>query len=104
MAKDRWFQLVDDRLEDIPSRIQDLKSGYTERLIFFLILIIAGAMHMILKGDNNTFAIGCFISFAGVAGIMTISITAHTQLCLYRGIVEMRQHMDRIHQEKGNTA
>jgi hypothetical protein len=91
MAEDRWFRLLDDKLDDIPARIEQLKTSYRQRTTIFFMLMAVGLLVVGWAGSNDLIAIGCFIAVTGIVGVMALSTMCHTQLCLYRAIREMRQ-------------
>ena len=91
MAEGRWFRLLDDKLDDIPARIEQLKTSYRQRTTIFFVLIVVGLLVIGWAGSNDLIAIGCFIAVTSIVGVMALSTMCHTQLCLYRAITEMRQ-------------
>jgi hypothetical protein len=82
VTQDKWFQLIEDGLEDIPRSISHLKTSFTQRTIIFFALIGLGLLMMIWGGENSMIAIGVFVSITGMTGIMTLSIMVHNQICL----------------------
>jgi len=91
MLKDRWFEIINDEIDDIPKHVVQLKSKYWQTTSLFLIVVIAGSAIMGIGKANGIIAVGCFCAITGILGILSQAIMCHTQLCLYRFIKEIRK-------------
>ena len=91
MAEDRWFKIINDNIDDIPRRVEQLKSEYWRKASLFMVLVIVGSATMGVAKANGLVAIGCFVAVTGILGILALATMCHTQLCLYRLIKEMRK-------------
>lgn len=91
MAEDRWFKIMNDNVDDIPSRVEQLRSEYWQKASLFMILVVVGSTTMGIAKVNGLVAIGCFVAVTGILGILALATMCHTQLCLYRLIKEMRK-------------
>jgi hypothetical protein len=90
MAEDRWFKIINDEIDDISKRVEQLKSEYWRKASLFMVLVIAGCATMGVAKANGIVAIGCFVAVTGILGILALATMCHIQLCLYRLIKEMR--------------
>ena len=91
MEEDRWYKIVNDELEDIPMRVEQLKSKYWQQAWIFIVCTIAGSAIMGFGKVTGIIAVGCFLAVAGIIGIFALATMYHTQLCLYRAIKEIRR-------------
>ena len=91
MVDDKWYKIINDKIDDIPKRVEQLKSEYWRKASLFMVLVIAGSTTMGVAKATGVVAIGCFVSVTGILGILAMATMCHTQLCLYRLIKEMRK-------------
>ncbi|MBN1384475.1 MAG: hypothetical protein JW983_06340 [Elusimicrobia bacterium] len=95
MTEDKWFRIINDKMEDIPARVKKMKSKYWKINSVFIGLIILGT---IITGNCQD-TISCFLAIVlavtGIAGIMAVATMCHSQLCLYRTIMEIRKQEDK---------
>jgi len=94
MSKDKWFALINDEMEDIPARIEKIKSWYWKRAIPFALLTAFGGTTMGVFHNSGAASIGCFMAVSGVVGFMAIATMCHSQLCMYRTVIEIRKIMN----------
>ncbi|NOZ87519.1 MAG: hypothetical protein GXP49_14885 [Deltaproteobacteria bacterium] len=90
MAKDKWFEIVDDSMDDIPKRVEQLRSSYWKKAVLLMVLVVIGSLVMGVGKASGIVAIGCFIGVSGILGILAMATMCHTQLCMYRTIKEIR--------------
>jgi hypothetical protein len=83
--------LLTDELNDIPSRLQQITGTYKIRVLLMLGLIAIGMAVVVAAETASTVAIGLFAALAGLGAILALSVTFHTEICLYRAIEEIRQ-------------
>ena len=92
MAVDKWYAIVNDEIDDIPTRVEQLKSKYWKQAWIFLTCTIIGSAIMGFGKVTGLIAIGCFLAVTSMVGIFALAIMYHTQLCLYRAIKEIRMN------------
>lgn len=86
----KWFKLINNDFVDIPKSIAEMKTSYTQKMVVFFAILVAGAICMSLAQSSGTAAMGCFMAVTGISGIMALSTASHTQLCLLRILKEIR--------------
>ena len=94
MAKDKWYRIVDDEIDDIPMRVEQMKSKYWQQSLILIACTVVGSVIMGFGKANGVVAVGCFLAVTGMVGIFALSTMCHTQLCLYRAIKEMRRNKE----------
>ena len=90
MAEDRWYEIVNDGIDDIPMCVEQTKSRYWQKAWVFLVCTVVGSAIMGFGRANGIVAVGCFLAVTGMVGVYALAIMSHTQLCLYRAIKEIR--------------
>ena len=90
MVKDKWYQIVNDDIDDIPLRVEQLKSEYWRIAWPLMFVVVLGTSIMGVANTSGIIAIGCFMSITGMLGILAMAIMSHHQLCLYRLVKEIR--------------
>ena len=95
MAEDKWHKIVNDEIDDIPMRVEQLKSEYWQKAWIFIVCTIVGSAVMGFGKVNGIVAVGCFLAVTGMVGIFALATMCHTQLCLYRAIREIRKNKER---------
>lgn len=53
MAEDRWFMIINDNIDDIPRRVEQLKSMYWRKASLFMVLVILGSATMGVAKANG---------------------------------------------------
>lgn len=86
--------IINDNIDDIPRRVEQLKSEYWRKAAMYMVLVIAGSAAMGVAKANGLVAIGCFVAVTGMLGILAWATMCHTQLCLYRLIKEVRKQKE----------
>jgi hypothetical protein len=94
MAEDKWFKIVNDEIDDIPSRVEQVKSKYWQQVSIFLVCTIVGSAIMKFGKANGIVAVGCFLAVTGMVGVFALATMCHTQLSLYQAIKEIRKNKD----------
>jgi len=91
MAEDKWFKLYNDEMDDIPARIEQMKSKYWKDVGILIAFAVVGSVVMAFGPAIQLTAMGCFIAVTGVVGMFALATMYHAQLCLYRAIKEIRK-------------
>ena len=94
MVKDKWYRIVHDEIDDIPMRVEQMKSKYWQQSLMLIVCTIVGSAIMGFGRANGVVAVGCFLAVTGMVGMFALSTMCHTQLCLYRAIKEMRKNKE----------
>ena len=90
MNKDKWYSLINEPLEDIPSCVEKLKSAFFWKIIPFLLLTVVGCGMIGFGSPHGIVVLGCFLAVSGVVGMLALATMCHVQLCLYRVIKELQ--------------
>ena len=94
MAEDKWLKIVNDEIDDIPMRVERMKSKYWQQASMFLVCTVLGSAVMGFGKANGIVAVGCFVAVTGMVGVFALATMCHVQLCLYRAIKEMRKNRE----------
>lgn len=94
MAEDKWYEIINDEIDDIPMRVEQVKSKYWQKAWVFIVCTIVGSAIMGLGRSNGIVAVGCFLAVTGMVGIFALATMSHAQLCLYRAIKEIRKNTE----------
>ena len=94
MVKDKWYRIVHDEIDDIPMRVEQMKSKYWQQSSILIACTVVGSVSMGFGRANGVVAVGCFLAVTGMVGIFALATMYHTQLCLYRAIKEMRKNKE----------
>ena len=95
MAEDKWYEIVNDEIDDIPIRVEQTKTKYWQKTWLFIVFTIIGSAMMIFGKAAGLVAVGCFLAVTGMVGVFALATMSHTQLCLYRVIKEIRMNTDK---------
>lgn len=94
MAEDKWYEIINDEMEDIPLRVERMKSRYWRQAALFMAFSVTGGALMGFGKAGGLIATGCFLAVTGVLGLFITGNICHTQLCLYRAIKEIRKQKE----------
>jgi hypothetical protein len=90
MTDDAWFRMLNDDYADLQASVRRTKKAYGQRTLACFGIVLVGVALMGFAEVASAAVVGCFVALTGVAAIMALSVAAHTQLCFFRAIKEMR--------------
>lgn len=91
MNTDQWYKIIDQDVSDPRALVEDLKSKWWKYYWIFLALVVVGMVIWATGGHPKRMMVGLFLALCGVLGKLSIGIMCHTQLCMYKLIIEMRK-------------
>jgi hypothetical protein len=94
MAEDKWFRIVNDEIDDIPMRVEQMKTKYWQQAWIFMACTIIGSAIMGFGKVTGIIAVGCFMAVTGMVAIFALATMYNAQLCLYRMIKEIRKNKE----------